>query len=70
MQDLIHHVRIRLSTTVAVDATCLASWLNNSIGDGRWSIRMDLEDDWLSWAFASQEDRMLFQLTWGYGLEP
>jgi len=62
--------RGRRAESCVAETILWASWLNNSIGDGRWSIRMDLEDDWLSWAFASQEDRMLFQLTWVYGLEP
>ena len=68
MQDLAHHVRIRLSTAEVVDGRALAQWMDDAIGTGRWACRMDVEKDWLSWSFSDPGDLMLFKPTWGYGL--
>lgn len=35
MQDLAHHVRIRLSTAEVVDGRALAQWMDDAIGTGR-----------------------------------
>ena len=63
-------VTVRFSTTVIADGLELAGWLERSIGPqgGCWDIMLDMEADTLSWRVARDEHRVLFQLTWGYGL--
>lgn len=63
-------VTVCFSTTTIADGLALADWLERSVGPNgqAWDMVLDMEADRLSWRFGREEDRVLFQLTWGYGL--
>ena len=63
-------VTVVFSTTEIADGLAMAKWLNHSIGPQgvAWDMRLDLEKDELTWMFSEDQHRLLFQLTWGYGL--
>lgn len=63
-------VKVGFSTTEIADGLAMAEWLNHSIGPQgvAWDMRLDLEKDELTWMFSEDQHRLLFQLTWGYGL--
>ena len=69
-QSLDSVVTVRFSTATIADGLVLANWLERSLGpQGQaWDMVLDMEADRLSWRFPCEEHRMLFQLTWGYGL--